>query len=132
MNICINHSSSCPTPFVKTCNVKIDMEHECVCVNMLIWYVWIYIYGILLMRILCCEITWGQGNESTSCVTCRSTLLYELVMITRLEQGCEFISMSICCNVNLWVWKYKIIGMCIENSSYENVDLCYPTWIVPC
>jgi hypothetical protein len=27
------------------------------------------------------------------------------VMITRLEQECEFMSMSIWCNVNLGVWK---------------------------
>jgi len=40
-------------------------------------------------------------NESTSCVICRLILLYELVMIMRLEQECEFISMSIRCNVNL-------------------------------
>jgi hypothetical protein len=53
------------------------------------------------MRMSCCEITWGQVNESASCVTCYSTLLYELVMITRLEQECEFMSMSIWCNVNL-------------------------------
>jgi hypothetical protein len=74
----------------------------------------------------CCEITWGQDNENTSCVTCCSTLLYELVMITRLEQEYELMSMSIWCNVNLWVWKYNIMGTCIENSFYGNVDLRYP------
>ena len=42
----------------------------------------------------CCEITWGQDNESTSYVTCCSILLYELVMITRLEQECEFMCKS--------------------------------------
>jgi hypothetical protein len=108
------------------------MEHGCVCANMYIWSVWIYVCGILLMRMLCCEITWGQDNESTGCVTCRSTLLYELVMITRLEHECEFMRMSIWYNVNLWVWKYNIMGMCIKNPFYGNVDLRYPTWIVPC
>jgi hypothetical protein len=72
------------------------------------WCVWIYVCGILLMRVSCCEITWGQDNESTSCVTWCSTLLYELVMITKLEQECEFISISIWCNVNLWGWKYNL------------------------
>ena len=74
----------------------------------------------------CCEIAWGQDNKST-CVTCCSTLLYELVMIIRLEQEYEFLSRSILFNVNLWVWKYNIMGTCIENPFYENVDLCYPT-----
>jgi hypothetical protein len=83
------------------------MEHECECTNKFIWCVWIYIWGIHLMRMSCCEITWGQDNENTSCVTCCPTLLYELVMITRLKQECEFMSMSIWCNVNLWVWKYN-------------------------
>jgi hypothetical protein len=41
------------------------------------------------------KITCGQDNKSTSCVTCCLTLLYEFVMIMRLEQECEFISMSI-------------------------------------
>ena len=41
------------------------------------------------------KITCGQDNKSTSCVTCCSTLLYESVIIMRLEQECEFISMSI-------------------------------------
>jgi hypothetical protein len=53
------------------------------------------------MRVSCCEIRLGQDNESTSCVTCCSTLLYDLIMLTRLEQECEFMSMSIRCNVNL-------------------------------
>jgi hypothetical protein len=34
-------------------------------------------------------------NESTNCVICCSALLYKLMMITRLEQECEFMSMSI-------------------------------------
>jgi hypothetical protein len=77
------------------------------------------------------EIIWGQDNKSTSCVTCRSALLYKLVMITRLEHECEFMSMSIWYNVNLWVLKYNIMGICIENPFYGNVDLRYPTWIEP-
>jgi hypothetical protein len=75
----------------------------------------------------CCEITWCQDNESTSSVTCCSTLLYDLVMLTRLEEECKFMSMSIWCNVNIWVWKYNIMGTSIENPFYGNVDLCYPT-----
>jgi len=75
----------------------------------------------------CCEITWGQDNESTSCVIYYSTLLYDLIILTRLEQECEFMSISIQCNVNLQVWKYNIIGTCIENPFYGNVDLDYPT-----
>jgi len=51
----------------------------------------------------CCEITWGKDNKSTSYVTCCSTLSYDLMMLMRLEQECEFMSMSIWCNVNLWV-----------------------------
>jgi hypothetical protein len=103
------------------------MEHGCECTNKLIWCVWIYIWGIHLMRMTCCEITWVEDNESTSCVTYCSILLYELVMITRLEQECEFMGMLIWCNVNLWVWKYNIIDTCIENLFYGNVDLRYPT-----
>jgi hypothetical protein len=53
-------------------------------------------------------------------------------MITRLEQECEFMSMSIWCNVNLWVWRYNIMGMCIANPFYGNVDLHDPMWIVSC
>jgi hypothetical protein len=34
----------------------------------------------------------------------------------RLEQECKFMNMSIRCNVNVWIWKYNIIGMSI----YEN------------
>jgi len=34
-------------------------------------------------------------NESTSCVIFHSVLLYKLVMIKRLEQECELLSMSI-------------------------------------
>jgi hypothetical protein len=49
------------------------------------------------------------------------------MMLTRLEEEYEFMSMSIWCNVNLWVWKYNIMGTCIENPFYGNVDLCYPT-----
>jgi hypothetical protein len=41
------------------------------------------------------KITCSQDNKSTSCVTCCSTLLYEFVMITILEQECEFMSMLI-------------------------------------
>jgi len=78
------------------------------------------------MRMSCCEITWGQDNESTSCVTCCSILLYELVMITRFEQECEFMGMSIWYNINLCVCKYNIMDTCIENPLYENVDLRYP------
>jgi len=100
------------------------MEHGCICDNMYIWCVWIYICGILLMKMLCCEITCGRDNESTNYVTCCSAILYALVMITRLEQECEFMSMSIWCNVNLWVWKSNIMGMCIENLFYGNIDLC--------
>jgi len=59
------------------------------------------VWGIHLMRMSCYEITWGQDNKSTSCVTCCSTLLYEIVMITGLEQECEFMSMSIWCIANL-------------------------------
>jgi hypothetical protein len=103
------------------------MEHACKCAKKLIWCVWIYIWGIHLIKILFCEITWGKYKESTSCVTCCSTLLYDLMISTRLEQECEFMSMSIWCNVNLWVWKYNIMGTCIENMFYENVDLHYPT-----
>jgi hypothetical protein len=84
------------------------------------------------MRMSCYEITWGQDNKSTNCVTCCSTLLYELVMLMRVEQECEFVSMSIWYNVNLWLWKYNIMGMCIENPFNENVDLHYPIWIVSC
>jgi hypothetical protein len=102
------------------------MEHGSECAKKLVWCVWIYIWGIHLMRMSCCEIRLGQDNESTSCVTCCSTLLYDLIMLTRLEQECEFMSMSIRCNVNLWVWKYNIIGTCIENPFYRNVDLHYP------
>jgi hypothetical protein len=65
------------------------MEHGCECANKLIWCVWKYIWGIHQMRKSCCEITWGLDNESTSCVTCCSTLLYDLVMLTRLEQECK-------------------------------------------
>jgi hypothetical protein len=32
-------------------------------------------------------------------------------------------SMSIWCNVNVWIWKYNIMGMCIKYLSYGNVDL---------
>ena len=79
------------------------------------------------MRMLYYEITWGQDNESTSCVTCHSTLLYELMMIMRLEQECEFITMLIWYNINLGVWKkINIMGTCIENLFYGNVDLHYP------
>ena len=53
------------------------------------------------MRMSYCEITLSQDNESTNCVTCCSALLYELVMITRLEYECKFMSMSISCNTNL-------------------------------
>jgi len=88
------------------------MEHGGECANKVIWCVWIYIWGIHLMRMSYCEITWGQDNKSTSCVTCYSTLLYDLVMLTRLEQKCEFMSMSIWCNVNLWVWKI-ILWECV-------------------
>jgi hypothetical protein len=45
----------------------------------------------------------------------------------RLEQECGFMSMLIQCNVNLWVWKYNIMGTCIENPFYGNVDLYHPT-----
>jgi len=79
------------------------------------------------MRMSCCEITWDQDNKSTSCVTCCSTLLYDLVMLMRLEQECGSMSMLIQCNVNLWVWKYNIMGTCIENPFYGNVDLYHPT-----
>jgi hypothetical protein len=101
------------------------MEHGWECANKLIWCVWIYIWGIHLVRMSCCEITRGQDNESTSCVIYCSTLLYDLIILTRLEQECEFMSISIQCNVNLWVWKYNIIGTCIENPFYGNVDLDY-------
>jgi hypothetical protein len=72
----------------------------------------IHMCGILLIRILCYEITWGQDNKSTSCVTCSSTLLYELVMIMRLKQECEFMSMSIWYNVNLW-YENIILWACV-------------------
>ena len=64
---------------------------------------------------LCCEITWGQGKESISCVFCHSALLYELVMIMRLDHECEFMSKSIWCNINQWVWRYNIIDMYCES-----------------
>jgi hypothetical protein len=31
--------------------------------------------------------------------------------------------MPIWCNVNVWIWKYNIMGMCIEYPSYGNVGL---------
>ena len=45
------------------------------------------------------------------------------MFITRLEQECKLISMSIWCNINIWIWKYNIMGMCIEYPFYGNVDL---------
>jgi hypothetical protein len=45
------------------------------------------------------------------------------MLITRLEQECKLMSMSIWSNVNVWIWKYNIMGICIEYPSYENVDL---------
>jgi len=45
------------------------------------------------------------------------------MLITRLEHECKFMSMSIWCNVNVWIWKYNIMGMCIEYPSYRNIDL---------
>jgi hypothetical protein len=45
------------------------------------------------------------------------------VFITRLEHEYKLISMSIWCNENIWIWKYNIMGMCIEYPFYENVDL---------
>jgi hypothetical protein len=49
------------------------------------------------------------------------------VMLIILEQECEFMSMSIWCNVNLWVCKYNIMSTCIENPFYGNVNLRYHT-----
>jgi hypothetical protein len=31
----------------------------------------------------------------------------------RLEQECKFMSMSIGCNINVWMWKYNIMRMSI-------------------
>jgi len=63
-------------------------------------YMVFFLWGCHVMKLHEVMIT-----KSTSCVTCYSALSYELVMITRLEHECEFISMSRWYNVNLWVWK---------------------------
>jgi hypothetical protein len=43
----------------------------------------------------CCEITQGQDNESTNCVTCYLELSYEFVMIT----------------TRIWMWIYEYVNM---------------------
>jgi len=110
LNIRVNRSISWPTSFVKTCNGKLKWN-----TNVYVWtcrydvyeytYVVFFLWGCYIMKLHKVRI-----NKSTSCVTCRSTLLYELMMITRLKHESEFMSMSIWCNVNLLVWKYNIIG----------------------
>jgi hypothetical protein len=86
MNRRINHLISRPTPCVKTCNEKLKWDTEVyVPICRYDMYEWIYACDILLTRMLYYEITWGQDNESISYVTCCSALLYELVMIMRLE-----------------------------------------------
>jgi hypothetical protein len=52
-----------------------------------------------------------------------SALRYKLMLIMKLGQECKLMSMSIWSNVSVWLWKYNIVGMCIDLSSYENVDL---------
>jgi hypothetical protein len=113
MNRRVNHSISRPTPFVKTCNEKLKCNTDvyvltCRCDVYEYTYVVFFLWGCYIVKLHEAKI-----NESISCVTCCLTLLYELVMITRLEHECEFMSMSIWCNVNLWVWKYCIMSMCI-------------------
>jgi hypothetical protein len=56
-------------------------------------YVVFFLWGCYVMKLHEVRI-----NKSTSCVTCCSTLLDELVMITRLEQECE-----------LWVCQYNVM-----------------------
>ena len=108
MNKCVNRSISCSTPFVKTCNEKLKWNTDvyvrtCRCDVYEYTYVVFFLWGCYVVKLHEVMI-----NESTSCVTCRSTLLYELVMIMRLEQECKFMSMSIWCNVNIWVCKYMM------------------------
>jgi hypothetical protein len=123
----VNRSISRSTSFVKTCNEKLKWNMD-VYVRICSYDVYEYTYVVFfLWGYYVVKLHEARMNESTSCVTCRPTLLYELVMITRLEQECEFMRMSIGCNVNLWVWKYHIMGMCIKNSFYGNVDLRYLT-----
>jgi hypothetical protein len=81
MNGHVNHSISRPTLFVETSNEKLKWNTD---VNVQ-RCVWIYIWGIHFIWMSCCEITWGQDNKSTDCVTCCSTLLYELMILARLE-----------------------------------------------
>jgi hypothetical protein len=128
MNWRVNRSICHQTPFVKTLKWNTDV-HVRTCRYDVYEYTYVvfFLWGCYVVKLQDDKI-----NESTSWVTCCSTLLYKLVMITRLERECEFMSMSMWCNVNLWVWKFNIIDMCIEYLFYKNVDLRYPTWIVPC
>jgi hypothetical protein len=81
----VNRSISHPTLFVKTCNEKLKWNTDVYvrtsrCDLYEYTYVVFFLWGCYVVKLHEVRI-----NESTSCVTCRSTLLYELVMITRLE-----------------------------------------------
>jgi len=104
----VNHSISRPTPFVKTCNEKLKWNTDvymrtCRCDVYKYTYVVFFLWECYVVKLYEVRI-----NESTSCVTCRSTLLYELVMITRLNK-----------NVNLWVCQYDVM----QTYEYENIVL---------
>jgi hypothetical protein len=85
MNRRVNHSISRPTPFVKTCNEKFKWNMD-LYVRICRYDVYEYTYVVFfLWECYVVKLYMVMINESTSCVTCRSTLLSELVMITRLE-----------------------------------------------
>jgi hypothetical protein len=108
--------------FVRTCNENCNGIRKWMCghIDMMSW---IYLCGTLFHEDVVLWIHMRIIQKKVLVVNCRSTLMYKLLLITRLEHECKLMSMSIWCNVNVGIWKYNIMGMCIEYPSHGNVDL---------
>jgi hypothetical protein len=95
MNGYVSRSIGRPTPFVKTCNENLKWNMN-VHVRTCSYDVYEYTYVVfVLWECYVVKSHEDRINKSIICVTCRSTLLYKLVMIMRLEHEYEPMSMKI-------------------------------------